>query len=715
MKSIQLILTTAAVALCNYNGGGNMTAFEKADAVYRETSTLGIDDYHAGMIGKFFINSAGKPTLSFGNMHVYKFDSWSGTIDGVAVNLLPTGSSDEGANDNYGGILGVGGDFRVRKMEISIDPNALHTKAATDVLGKALRLKWGWDDGSASSGSSNGSGSSGSGSNIFRGAFQTNTGLATATVRDNIINEGFINIARAAHTVNLGWTGPDLVDYVFYWVRRYFVVPVPYTYFRNLYDAEDTRCDFLVEWSNEKNGVPVWGSDNTLKWINGGSTDNADYHNDFVNSNTGYLLNEYSALIESGDFNGNNRNSQQRTTFRPSVVVPPIIRTFAETSSGPKLEIEENASTYVYCSVELFNSAGAFVAYAKDASGVEYKYRQLYLSQDLGSSRSQIYYPTTYSGQSWGAYTVKVVVTDEGANTSEKTYTPLPPVVPPSPPSPTLTQLSPSEVFDQIGCFPGTFLKIYGTNFSSVLADNLIYMNGATLTPSSSGTDTHGNWLGCYPPNSVRAGDLKVSVKGQMTNGLPLLVAAMVTGMSGKEAKVGDLVSMYGVGFNPADNHLEIVNRTGSATLWAPLVENTSTKVSFVVPDGGISGIQMYFTTRGTGDLVIVPDFIVKPAISSATQYPNRGGKITIKGTGFSAKSSVILGSTPLATTFVDIHTLVAKVPTNYPLGIDALRIYTRNTDASDNCGPLVLESFSTEYNVKVSPPLTPILSLLLQ
>jgi hypothetical protein len=714
MKTVQLLLAAVSGAFCwTYNGGGNMTTFEKADAVYRKTSTLGIDDYHAGMVGKFFINSSGKPTLSFGQMHVDKFVSWSGTIDGVAVNLLPTGTADEGANDNYTGVAGLGGDFRVRKMELSIDPAALHTKATTDVLGKALRLKWGWDDGSSGSGSSNGSGSSGSGENIFRGAFQSNTGLATATVRDNILNEGFINIARAAHTVNYGWTGPDLVDYVFYWVRRYFVVPVPYTYFRNLYDAEDARCDFLTEWSNDKSGVPVWGTHNSLKWINGGSTDNADYHNDFVNSNDSYLLDEYSALIESGDFIGNGRKAQQRTTFRPSVAAPPIIRNFAETSGGPKLEIEENLSTNVYYSIELFNASGAFVAYAKDADGAEYKYRQLYLSQDLGASRYQIFYPTTHSSQTWSAYTVKVIVTDEGANTSEKTYNFLPgPVVPPTP---AITQLKFSEIYTQTGCFPGFLQKIYGTNFDPVLARNLIIMNGATVMPNNAGTDVDGNWLSFYAPSSVRSGDLKVSVDGRVSNAVYQKTYPIITDVSGKEARIGDLVTLTGIGFDPASNHVSIHGPAVNTAATPALIENTATRVSFLVPEGAVSSISLWFNHNGQPIFVSVPDFIVKPAISSATQYPTRNGWIRINGTGYTVQSKAVLGGVTLATTFIDDHTLQARVPADFPLGIEALRIHTRQDDASDNCGPLVMESNSLEYNVKISPNLAPILSLLLQ
>jgi hypothetical protein len=558
--------------------------------------------------------------------------------------------------------------------------------------------------------------------------------LATATVRDNIINEGFINIARAAHTVNLGWTGPDLVDYVFYWVRRYFVVPVPYTYFRNLYDAEDTRCDFLVEWSNEKNGVPVWGSDNTLKWINGGSTDNADYHNDFVNSNTAYLLNEYSALIESGDFNGNNRNSQQRTTFRPSVVVPPIIRNFAETSSGPKLEIEENASTYVYYSIELFNTTtGAFVAYAKDAGGAEYKYRQLYLSQDLGASRLQLYYPTTHSSQNWSGYTVKVVVTDEGANTSEKTYIPLPvvvvppppppppaPVVPPPPPpvvppNPTIASLKWTEPITQQGCFPGTLQQVYGTNFDPVLANNLIIMNGATLTPKSAGTDGPGNYLAFNVPASARSGNLAVSVNGRMSNAVYQAIFPKFTDVSAKEAKVGDLVTITGFGFDPASNSIKLWNSAGATTVTVPLVENTSTRMSFVVPDISAATIALWFSPHGAPEFLSDDDFIVKPTITSATRYPTRNGKIRVNGSGFATTSKILLGGVQLTTTYIDTHTLEAKIPADHPLGIDVIRIYTRLADMSDNCGPIVLESFSLEYNVKVSPPLTPILSVLLQ
>jgi hypothetical protein len=146
-----------------------------------------------------------------------------------------------------------------------------------------------------------------------------------------------------------------------------------------------------------------------------------------------------------------------------------------------------------------------------------------------------------------------------------------------------------------------------------------------------------------------------------------------------------------------------------------PLVENTSTRMSFVVPDISAATIALWFSPHGAPEYLIDDDFIVKPTISSATQYPVRNGKIRVKGSGFATTSKILLGGNQLTTTYIDTHTLEAKVPANYPLGIDAIRIYTRLADMSDNCGPIVLESFSLDYNVKVSPLLTPAISLLLQ
>jgi hypothetical protein len=720
MKSMTVILASAASAFCNYNGGGNMNAFEKGDAVYRETHMLGIDDYHAGLMGKFFINSAGKPALSFAHMHVQRFESWSGTVDGAAVTMTPTGTTGEGADDADCGILGSGGDFRVRKMELAIDPAVRHSAQTVGVLGKAFRSIWGYDAGmsggtssaACDGGSASGNGSPGSGDFIYRGAFNSITALATASVRDNIINEGFINLARAAYMVALEWTGTDLVNYFTEWD------PWPYSYFRNLYDMTDSRCDFLTEWSYEKSGVPVWGADSRLKWINGGSTDNADYHNNFLNSNTGYTLDEYSALVESGDFTGNGRNSQRRTTFRPSLAQSPTV-TFKETISGnttvPRLEVTEHASTNVYYSIELMQkSNGQFVEYAKDADGNQYKYRQLYLSQDLGWGRSQVFYPSKHSSQNWNDYRVMVVVTDEGTNTAELYYLTLAEINPT--PQPNITSLAFPIGYRTEDCFPGTEQKIYGTNFDPMASNNIIIMNGAILRAASKGS----NWIGFTIPSTALPGDLKVEVNGKVSGTLYQDLETGIANVSSQEARVGDIVTITGngfvtnVGYGTGGNSVSV--STGVTSVRTQVTEASPTRVSFIVPDGARHTIYMTFPAPG-GRMVQqkeVRDFIVKPDIASFSPATAiRGGWITINGTGFNPNSVVRLDETALETSFIDGHTLRAKVPPAFALGEAYLIVFNHEQNTEDACGTVILESKSIPRVVQVRQ-ISPAINMLL-
>ncbi len=384
MRSVFMLLVLSLnVFSYSTNGGGTLTGQEKGDAMYRVVG-MPVDDYHASLFGEFYVED-GKPHTSVIELNLNGgLTCDDEVIDGTHIEA----HCNKRNTDDYTDVARIQWVFK----PLLDEP---HSKVLIDKLSKAARVIYGEKDDAE-----------------YIGAF-TNTGAVldgslTGAKRSNILNEAMVNMGSKAASGNWGYTATDMVDYnMGLW-----------TYFRGLEDIDDVRCDFITEWAYEKNGVLVWGKDSDLRWISGGGTEHADYHNNFVDDNDSYYYDEVSPIVQSGDLKGNSRDARTRTTFRPSIVEEPAIEYFSFKNGEMSFSVVENASEQVYFSILLFKG-GVFSQYAQDANGNDFKYRPLILTDQIGIRLKQAYYPQLKDMDVLNEYEVKLVVTDEGANTSE--------------------------------------------------------------------------------------------------------------------------------------------------------------------------------------------------------------------------------------------------------------------------------------------------------
>jgi hypothetical protein len=409
---------------------------EKGDAVYRklmlEILFINPDDFHAAVFAGFdyaepkagvsarpFIRVIEKSVISPVTPTEEKTDYT--TIDGIAFvsNHLVHGQS--------------GGVYLLHGMEeVLIYPeypeNGIpeHTVANMDALSKAFRWGWGENEGA-----------------IYKGAFSTSDNFnepwhsnIDATKRTQITSEAQRVFDYGSQPHQLGYCITDMVEPFFDYVYYDFI---------DIGDVEQCRCDFVPEWSYEHKGILVWhgeeSSENTGsgdKYVGNGLS-SAAFHNNAQSNNDCYNPTEVSPQVQSGDFYTTSywacpyaaHDSRSHTKMRPSEVEKPVIEFLGRIGTHLMLQVSDNASENIYFSILVYQNGntlppGNFLAYAKDETGQDYKYRKLFLSQSFISNGK------TYRRQSYlfnindNLFTqndrVLLVVTDEGCNSSDAVF-----------------------------------------------------------------------------------------------------------------------------------------------------------------------------------------------------------------------------------------------------------------------------------------------------
>lgn len=730
-RTVTILAFSLGAAWGGYNGGGNFTAFEKGDAIYREGAfELGlVDDYHSGMIGKFMMHE-GKPVMTMSHLTEAKDKSKTGVFNGLTVKSETYDPSTVSVSTETNGNLFVK-DLRVLGWRLGItDPNVPHSKNAIDALGKGVFKLWGdyYRDEYASQ-------------PVFRGIYQSRTaiedGSLTSAKRNEILDEVYGGVAYWARRDDWSWDAANLVNYNGEW-EMYGIIPYYSTYFRGLYDIDDTRCEFLIEWAYEKRGIRVWGqSTSSHVMLSGGSTEDADYHNDAVDNNAGYTLDEMSPMVQAGDFFVDTRNSQSRTTMRPSLVEPPVIEYFWQSSSGPKFKIRENASHFVYYSILLYDASGNFVRYAKDDQGNDYTYRQLYLSQDQGKVRSQILYPSKNSGDNWNAYTVRLVVTDEGANTSELNFAQVNSELPQNL---TIQYLNPSSGLAPSPYRAGSDVRVYCNflnsgspcHFNSILEENIFTINGIQATITGQGTDEVGKYIEIGIPKGATSGPIVFATNGAKSNPLSFTILPTIESISPSTAVPGETVTLYGHDFPAIVNRAYFYKEENGGNSSSSFISTSSVTrvneniVKVVVPAGAYRGLTLVTGESSTsgGHWAPLMDFLVTPKITLLPKATIPGRKIRIEGQNFSLTPEVRIGGEQAtvvasAKTWIDVI-----VPKKVGYGSLPVSVINRHThckyfswpDDNSYCSVRpVMESSSNAELMRVNPNMAPILSILLE
>jgi len=143
----------------------------------------------------------------------------------------------------------------------------------------------------------------------FHGARRPN-GL-TAEQRLAIASTGAALLAK-----NIWWTWVDMLDYKWF------------DWDGTVDDIDETRCDGVIEYAYEKNGVRVCGGTDPTNWnISLPGTVHPENHNNYHNG--GYQPGELCPRIQAGDQADSSHAGAADTTFVSGAVTPPAVADFA--------------------------------------------------------------------------------------------------------------------------------------------------------------------------------------------------------------------------------------------------------------------------------------------------------------------------------------------------------------------------------------------------
>jgi hypothetical protein len=115
---------------------------------------------------------------------------------------------------------------------------------------------------------------------------------------------------------NIWWTWVDMLDYKWF------------DWDGTVDDIDETRCDGVVEYAYEKNGVRVCGGTDPARWnIALPGTEYPENHNNYHNGN--YQAGELCPRIQAGDQGDASHVGAADTSFVSATVMPPAIADFA--------------------------------------------------------------------------------------------------------------------------------------------------------------------------------------------------------------------------------------------------------------------------------------------------------------------------------------------------------------------------------------------------
>ena len=403
---------------------------EKGDALYRKLEIYStIADYHAAIF-----------------MGV-EFGEFGGILNTPSLRIVEKvgGDADQSRETTINGIEFVahgvitgqgGGSYSQHGMgEMTIYPKNgqfTHTVANMNALSEACR--WGWGKIYTTDGYGGAFSTTDESANDHNGPWKSNI---DASRRTQIVSESQRIWDYGSEQHALGYCMTDMVELKFQ----------PEQYFQDLDDVENCRCDFIPEWSYEEKLVLAWHGEESAektgsgdKYIGDGRVDCASFHNNMQGSNDCYTPSELSPQVQSGDFWSENddafcwydpHDARGHTKMRPSEVEKPVIEFFGRDGDHLRIQISDNASEYIYFSILVYQNGnssppGIFQAYARDESGQEYKYQQLFLSQSFvvnGKTHRRQSYSFHINDSLFSQKDRAVlVITDEGCNSSEATF-----------------------------------------------------------------------------------------------------------------------------------------------------------------------------------------------------------------------------------------------------------------------------------------------------
>lgn len=219
-----------------------------------------------------------------------------------------------------------------------------------------------------------------------------------------------------------------------------------------------------------------------------------------------------------------------------------------------------------------------------------------------------------------GATSGKIAVTVDGETAqSSGTFT----VTEPSANAPTI------DSFEPLTGPPGTQVYIYGSNFSTTAADNLVRFNGIQATV----LQAESNVLVVTVPSGAETGVITVTVNGQTAQNNNAFTVTnppqvSISFFTPVQENVGAQVSIVGANFNPnpANNTVEFNGVPAQVTA------ANGTNLTVTVPEGATTGIIT--VTVGEQTVESATAFTVGPwrqlTTPSWMDYPIRGGNMAV-------------------------------------------------------------------------------------
>jgi hypothetical protein len=247
----------------------------------------------------------------------------------------------------------------------------------------------------------------------------------------------------------------------------------------------------------------------------------------------------------------------------------------------------------------------------------------------------------------------------------------------------------------------GDLVSIVGTNFSTVVSQNVVKFNGVQ-TQLKSATKTE---LVAYAPSGAKTGPitLKVGTNAVITGPVFTYIPRVsISTVTPSKAKPGTIVTVTGANFST----VKINNVVMFGGVGATVATATTTKLTVTVPAAAKSG--MVTVSVAGGATVTGPAFTVilpAPTIKSITPATGKvGASVTIAGTNFSpvkTNNVIMFGGVAATITAATTTNLTATVPAGAKTGKITLSV----SGGAAITGPLFTVIIPVPTITSITPP----------
>lgn len=247
-------------------------------------------------------------------------------------------------------------------------------------------------------------------------------GTYSRTISPNTRNS-IVSTARSLSEIDK-YCWSDMLDPENHW--QYFPPGWYESWNGNIGDIDELRCDCIVEYSHEKNGVHISNSNN----ISSSGNSHVDAHNVVHLDGSSYSSGELCPRIQAGE--GHGGGGYSASELSALVSNNPILDTYSTSTPSTdvtqiNLKIKDKESVKAYVLLLVAKSGSNNWHILKDNNGLTWKFKKQDLtdySQGYQYDQFYIQWSGAYAGGGYfftdGNYKLKVVIIDQGANYCEQ-------------------------------------------------------------------------------------------------------------------------------------------------------------------------------------------------------------------------------------------------------------------------------------------------------